>query len=70
MITEKELTAIFIGNDKLGFGNGIEYKIIIHENKKRGYLIVGLYDYTNDKDCNMFVPYSSEIMIKRDWEFK
>lgn len=69
MITETELTGTYIGRKKLGFETNHDYKLIVKENKKRGYAIMTSYDLTDNIEKKLFCPYSSEISIRAEWKF-
>lgn len=67
-LTECMQKAIFIGTNKsMGFIKGHIYRIAIENNKKYGYQIMADYDFSNNCDCNLYCPYSSETSIRRNW---
>lgn len=61
--------AVYISNSKFGFLKDNIYKIKIIKELKRGYLVSSNYNISLDEPCSAFCPYSSLIMIKRDWRF-
>ena len=49
-----------------GFINGHKYNIDIHKDRY-GYIIIGIYDNTEEINNDGYMNYASEISIRQNW---
>lgn len=62
-------TGVYIGKSICGFIPDHEYLFTLKHNS-RTYELMAIADNTIDAEVDLFMPYSSEISIKRNWKIK
>lgn len=58
--------AQYVGKTMCGFINGHKYNINIHKDRY-GYIIIGIYDNTEEINNDGYMNYASEISIRQNW---
>ena len=57
-------------NLSLGLKHGHDYEIIIKDKGDYGYLICANFDYTDNVECEIYCPMSSQRSILFAWELE
>ena len=66
---EGQYTGTYIGKEICGFKQDHIYTFEIFNNG-RHYELTAIYDHTLDEETDLYITYSNEVSIRRNWSIE